>query len=180
MSLRDEGWKGGGGGGGVGGADAQGERRLKESLNKETVEIRARKDQEAELREAPGVLGSRCRHNERSQTYPASLISTIKANFNPPSPTPPLHNTPVLLLPRLQKALTCHLRSKQARGSAEAPAEEGAAALFLSFRLFSLLSFFFACVSVRYRRRVTACWGGGGDISQFVAKPEIRQGGVVD
>lgn len=27
----------------------------------------------------PQGLGSMCRHNERSQTYPASLISTIKA-----------------------------------------------------------------------------------------------------
>lgn len=37
--------------------------------------------QEAELR-GPQGLGSMCRHNERSQTYPASLISTIKANFS--------------------------------------------------------------------------------------------------
>lgn len=36
---------------------------------------------EAELR-GPQGLGSACRHNERSQTYPASLISTIKATFS--------------------------------------------------------------------------------------------------
>lgn len=36
---------------------------------------------EAELR-GPQGLGSMCRHNERSQTYPASLISTIKATFS--------------------------------------------------------------------------------------------------
>lgn len=37
--------------------------------------------QEAELR-GPQGLGSMYRQNERSQTYPASLISTIKANFS--------------------------------------------------------------------------------------------------
>lgn len=35
---------------------------------------------EAELRGPQGV-GCMCRHNEQSQTYPASLISTIKAIF---------------------------------------------------------------------------------------------------
>lgn len=37
--------------------------------------------QKTELR-GPQGLGSMCWHNEWSQTYPASLISTIKANFS--------------------------------------------------------------------------------------------------
>lgn len=56
VSLRDEGWKGGGGGGG-GGADAQGERRLEESLNKETVEIRAQKTRKRSSERPPGFWG---------------------------------------------------------------------------------------------------------------------------
>lgn len=44
------------------------------------TEITAQR-QEAEL-QGPLGLGSMCRHNELSQTYPASLISTIKAIFS--------------------------------------------------------------------------------------------------
>lgn len=43
-------------------------------------EIMAQKD-EKQSSGGPRGSGSMCRHNERSQTYRASLISTIKATF---------------------------------------------------------------------------------------------------
>lgn len=51
--------------------------RLEEALIQET-ERSWHKDK----KQSPQGLGSMCRHNEQSQTYPASLISTIKAIFS--------------------------------------------------------------------------------------------------
>lgn len=78
-----------------------------------------------------------CRHNEQSQTYPASLISTIKANF-PCNNTPP----PLLLLlqllapvcksPHLSPKIKTSGKERQASGT-RAPEEQ----------LFSCIFFFF-------------------------------------
>lgn len=56
------------------------EKRLEEALIQETG--RSRHKDEKQSSEGPQGLGSMCRHNEQSQTYPASLISTIKAIFS--------------------------------------------------------------------------------------------------
>lgn len=55
-------------------------RRLEEDLIQKTG--RSWHKDEKQSSESPQGLGSPCRHNEQSQTYPASLISTIKAIFS--------------------------------------------------------------------------------------------------
>lgn len=55
-------------------------RRLEEDLIQKTG--RSWHKDEKQSSESPQGLGSTCRHNEQSQTYPASLISTIKAIFS--------------------------------------------------------------------------------------------------
>lgn len=82
--------------------------RVEEALNQETE--RSRPADEKQNSGGPQGSGSMCRHNEQSQTYPASLISTIKAPFSA--------RHAACYFTRLQKALTCHLRSKQLRRSA--------------------------------------------------------------
>lgn len=61
-------------------AKRDGEKRLEEALIQETG--RSWHKDEKQSSGSPQGLGSMCRHNERSQTYPASLISTIKAIFS--------------------------------------------------------------------------------------------------
>lgn len=57
-----------------------GKKRPEEALIQETG--RSWQKDEKQSSGSPQGLGSMCRHNERSQTYPASLISTIKAIFS--------------------------------------------------------------------------------------------------
>lgn len=150
------------------GLQAQKERRLEESLNKETERSGRRGGGSGAPRGPRGFGGSGCWHNERSQTYPASLISTIKANTHTLTLTLPFCTTRRCFCSRLQKALTCHLRSKPARGTAE---QLEGAATFLSCLLSSFLSSFLP---------LRACGTGGGllppSVSLLVATADIRQG----
>lgn len=57
-----------------------GKKGLEEALIQETG--RSWHKDERQSSGSPQGLGPMCRHNERSQTYPASLISTIKAIFS--------------------------------------------------------------------------------------------------
>lgn len=71
---------------------------------------RSRHKDETQSSGAHRGLGSLCRHNERSQTYPASLISTIKATLSA--------RHAACFFSRLQRALSRHPRSNQERRSA--------------------------------------------------------------
>lgn len=57
-----------------------GKKRLEEALIQETGRLWHKDEKQSSG--SPQGLGSMCTHNEGSQTYPASLISTIKAIFS--------------------------------------------------------------------------------------------------